>query len=386
MPRIALDYIEGAAGAELGLRRNRAAFDAVALAPRYLTDVGDRSTEVGLFGRRFDVPIGVAPVGLANVAWPGLDLMMARAAKAANAPYILSTIGTTGLEPMVEAIGEHLWFQLYAAQDEEVSFDLLRRARAAGVDVLVVTVDVPVFGKRDRDIRNGLQLPPTPSVPFVVDVLRHPRWLLANALARPPVFHDLAPTLAPYTPPGASALSMATYATRHVTDRLDTTGLERLRAAWPGRLVIKGIMDTWAAERAAALGADGVIVSNHGARQFDGGPAPIEVLSDVHTAVGHRVSVMMDGGVRSGVDILRAFALGAKLVFSGRSFVFGAAAGGQAGAAHAFAIFKDDVHRGLAQLGATRVDQLVGRAWKGSAATSNDGCVDGQEPSPVRSY
>lgn len=354
MPKFAFDYVEGGAGEEVSLRRNRKALDAVTLTPRYMRDVSGRSPGVTLFGRTYDLPIGIAPVGLANLAWPGLDLMLARAAREANVPYVLSTLGTSGLERVAAEAPDHLWFQLYASKREEVTFDLLRRAAAVGVRVVVVTVDVPTVGQRDRDIRNGFQLPLRLTLPAIADILRHPSWLLATAAAGAPAFE----TLAAYSPPGARAPSIAEYAANHVTDKVDLTALTRIRDAWSGRLVIKGIMDVESAGVAVDIGADGIVVSNHGGRQFDASPASIEVLPAISASVGKRLSVMMDSGVRSGVDVLRAFSSGADFVFSARSFVYGAAAAGQPGASRVFSIFREDIMRGLAQLGSTSVSDL----------------------------
>ncbi|ACB96208.1 alpha-hydroxy acid oxidase [Beijerinckia indica] len=354
VPKITLGYLESGTGEEVALRRNREALDRVLLVPHYLKSVGARSTQTRLFGRTYDLPIGISPVGLANAIWPGIDKMLAEAARNANVPYGLSTVGTTRLETISEIAPEHLWFQLYVAQKDEVTFDLLQRAHQAGVDVLLVTVDVPISSKRVRDIRNGFQLPLRPSPTMALDLALHPAWLFASARAGMPRFE----TLEKYGPPGAGAPSLAAYVADHITDQLGPDLMRRIRDAWPGKLVIKGIMSVGAAEEAAEIGADGIVVSNHGGRQFDAAPAAIEVLPEIAAAVGARLSVMMDSGVRSGEDVLRAVSLGAEFVFSGRSFVYGAAAAGPAGAAHALQIFKDDILRGMAQLGITDLTQM----------------------------
>lgn len=354
VPKITLGYLESGAGEELGLRRNREALGNVLLPPRYMRDVSRRSTATSVFGRSFGLPIGISPVGLANAIWPGTDRTLAAAARDANVPYGLSTVGTTSIEEIAAIASGNLWFQLYVSRDIRVTFDLIERAKNAGVEVLQVTVDVPITSRRVRDIRNGFQLPLRPSFSTIIDVLRHPAWALASARAGMPRFE----TLAKYAPPGASAPSLAAYVAEHVSDRLDSDLLGRVRDAWPGKLVIKGIMDCEAAQIAAGIGADGIVVSNHGGRQFDAAPASVEVLPDIANAFGDKLTIMLDSGVRSGEDVLRAMSLGADFVFSGRSFVYAAAAAGAAGAAKAFDIFKDEILRGMAQIGISDLAEL----------------------------
>jgi (S)-mandelate dehydrogenase len=354
IPKITLGYLESGTAGEVALRRNREALDRVTLVPQYMRDVRPRSATTSVFGQTYDLPIGISPVGLANAIWPGTDQILAAAAAKENVPYGLSTVGTTGIEEIATIASGNLWFQLYVAQDPDVTFDLVRRAKAAGVQVLQITVDVPINSKRVRDIRNGFQLPLRPNLATIVDVLRHPAWVLGSALAGLPRFESLAK----YGQPGAAASSLAAYVARHITDQLDVVLLKRVRDAWPGKLVIKGIMDSHAAQTAVDVGADGIIVSNHGGRQFDAAPASIEVLPAIAQAFSDRLTVMMDSGIRSGEDVLRGLSLGAEFVFLGRSFVYGAAAAGPAGATKALSIFKDDIQRGMAQLGINNLTEL----------------------------
>ncbi|GLQ50033.1 alpha-hydroxy acid oxidase [Dyella flava] len=357
IPDITLGYLESGTGGEVALRRNREALDRVTLVPQYMRDVRSRSAATSVFGQAYDLPIGISPVGLANAIWPGTDQMLAAAAANANVPYGLSTVGTTSIEKIATIAGGNLWFQLYVARDQEVTFDLLRRAHAAGVKVLLVTVDVPIQSKRVRDIRNGFQLPLRPNLATIVDVLSHPAWLLGSALAGYPRFESLTK----YGPTGASAPSLAAYVANHITDQLDPELLKRVRDAWPGKLVIKGVMDSHAAQAAVDIGADGIVVSNHGGRQFDAAPASIDVLPAIAQAFGNKLTVMLDSGIRSGEDVLRALSLGAEFVFSGRSFVYGAGAAGSAGASKALSIFKDDILRGMAQLGINNLTEVRSR-------------------------
>lgn len=358
VPRIVFDYLDGGAGAEANLRRNRSALDAVVLTPRYLRDVSARRTAATLFGRTYAAPIGVAPVGLANLVWPGADRLLAAAARDADVPYILSTAGTTALEEIAALAPDHTWFQLYVAVEEHITTDLIRRARAAGIGVLVVTVDVPVPGKRNRDLRNGFTLPLRPTLPNLLDLARRPAWLWASARAGVPGFA----TLAPYAPKGGGPTSHAAFMARQVTPRLERTLLARIRDAWPGTLVVKGLLAAEDAVLAAELGCDGVIVSNHGGRQCEAAPATIEALPAVVAALGGRIPVAMDSGVRSGTDVVRALCSGAAFTFSAPSFLYGVAAGGAAGAARALEILIDETDRTLGQIGCTDAATLD-RGW-----------------------
>ncbi|MHA6645356.1 alpha-hydroxy acid oxidase [Mesorhizobium sp. A623] len=374
VPRMALGYLESGTGAELALKRNRDALDNVTLAPRYARDVSGRSTASSLFGRAYDLPIGVSPVGLANAIWPGADRALAASARSANVPYGLSTVGTTSIEEIARLTQGNLWFQLYAAKNNDVTFDLMRRARDAGVEVLQVTIDVPIQSRRVRDIRNRFQLPFRPGLGTLVDVLRHPSWALATIASGMPRFQSLAQ----YAPKGEGAPSLAEYVAAHITDALDASHLKRLRDGWPGKFVLKGVMDVTVAQDAVDIGADGIVVSNHGGRQFDAAPAPPEVLPKIVEACRGRLVVMMDSGIRSGEDVLRAISLGADFVFSGRSFLYGVAAGGPQGAEKAFAIFGDEIRRGMAQLGVSTLQELRAR---GASDLAHDVAVRSRPPS-----
>lgn len=362
VPRVAFDYMDGGAESENGLARNRAAFDRIRLVPRYLVDVTTRDITRELFGRRWSMPLGVAPTGLASLIWPGADFMLARAAAAADVPFILSTAATASLEEVAKAAPGHGWFQLYAGRDQHIVDDLVRRAHAAGYPVLVVTVDIPVPGKRDRDIRNGLTLPLRPRPGTIVDVLRRPAWLWASARAGSPRFRNIEPYVK-----AKRATSLAEAMAVQTAGNFDWGRLRLVRDAWPGRLVVKGLMAPDDVKRAADEGADGVILSNHGGRQLDAGPAPIELLPRALEAAGGRIPVMIDSGIRHGGDVLRALALGAAFCFVARATLYGVAAGGQPGAAKALAILRDETDRTLGQLGCRALAELgPGHLWSES--------------------
>ena len=353
LPRFAFDFIDGGAGRESALSRNARAFDAVRLVPRVLSGAVVRSQTLELFGRTYAAPFGIAPIGMANLAGPATDLALARAAADATLPYCLSTAATTAIEPIARAAPAS-WFQLYVGQDAAIVDDLIERAAAAGMPVLMVTADVPAPGKRLRDLENEFVLPLRVSLRLAADVLRHPRWALALALEGAPRFANLER----YDRPGASAQSLARLMASQSSARLDWEWLARLRERWRRPLLLKGVLHPQDARRAQSLGIDGVVISNHGGRQLDCAPAPIEVLAQVRRAVGARYALLLDGGVRSGEDVARALALGADAVLLGRPFLFAVAALGPGGAAALIGLLREELDRALAQLGCRSVAQL----------------------------
>lgn len=349
-PRFAYDFVAGGASGGLAVARNRAALDSVQIVPRYGVDVQDLSTEVTLFGRRYRLPFGVAPMGGTGLCWPRIDERLARAAQAARIPYVLSTVANVALERVAKIAPDVFWFQLYGApaEDHRISFDLVRRAEAAGAHALVVTLDIPAHVRRIRDIRNGLSLPLKLRWQTVRDVAMHPRWALATLAHGQPRFENFAAYLEART----NAATLATFAHQSLEGALTWDVLARLRERWPRALLVKGILHPDDAERAVSLGADGIIVSNHGGRQFEAAPAPIDVLPAIVTRIGGRASVLVDGGVRSGLDVLKALACGAMCAFAGRAFLYGAAALGEAGGGHVVSLFETDLRAAMAQIGA----------------------------------
>jgi L-lactate dehydrogenase (cytochrome)/(S)-mandelate dehydrogenase len=348
------DYVDGGAGGENALGRNRMALDAVRLLPQALVDCTTCTAQRTLFGSTFARPFGVAPIGLANLVRRGTDEALARAAARANIPYVLSTAGTTSIEQIAEVAPEHAWFQLYVGEDPAITDDLIRRAETAGIFVLVVTVDVPAPGKRVRDLINGLTLPMRPSPAVVADVAFHPRWAF-QMLGGPPKLE----TIAPYFRDETEKPHSSQIARRVSSPRLDWAELERIRRKWRGYLVVKGILNPHDAVRAADLGADGIGVSNHGGRQLDSAPASIEMLPLVSDAVGGRVKVLFDSGVRSGDDIARALAHGADFVLVGRPFLYSVAAHGlAAGPDLLISILSQELENTLIHLGCPELDRL----------------------------
>jgi len=354
IPKLAFDYLDGGAGDEANLRRNRKGFEAVILRPEYLRDVSERSQKVTLFGHTYDAPIGVSPVGLANFIWPGTDGALAAMAARRNIPYILSGVATTSIETIAEIAPDHAWFQVILPENHETGFDMIRRAREAGMKVLVMTVDIPVPSKRLRDLRNNFMLPFKPDPGVLRNIAARPAWALATLRAGTPEFANLLP----YMEPGTGSRSLAAAQALQTSANIGEDVIQRMRDAWPGPFVLKGVLSARTAEAARRAGADGIIVSNHGGRQVESGPATIEALPEIVSAVGGDMTVMLDSGIRSGGDIVKAYALGAEFTFSGRCFVYAAGALGPIGGEHALDLLTDEVDRTLAQIGATGMDEL----------------------------
>jgi (S)-mandelate dehydrogenase len=361
LPRICFDFIEGGLEDELGLKRNETAFNRHSLVPRYLTDVSTRDQSATLFDRRYALPFGIAPTGLAALFRRGADLMLAEAAVAANIPFIMSGASTATIEAAARIAPDHTWYQLYAAREMRISEDLIRRARDAGLSILVLTVDVPINSKRERNIRNGFNRPYKLTPRIALDGLTHPAWLIEFLRhGGMPVFENWAP----YAPPGSDADAVADFMASQTPSIQTWRELESYRRLWPRKFVVKGIMHPDDARRAADLGVDGIMVSNHGGRQLDRAPSPLEMLLQITQAVGSRLSVMFDSGVRRGSDIVIARCLGARYVFVGRATLYGAAAGGASGVRRAIDILRDEIDRVLAQIGCPSVDEL-GPQWLG---------------------
>ncbi|MGO8917864.1 MAG: alpha-hydroxy acid oxidase [Stellaceae bacterium] len=359
LPRMCFDFIEGGLEDEHGLVRNESAFDRHALVPRYLVEVSERDPSASLFGRKYALPFGIAPTGIAGLFRRGADLMLAEAAKAANIPFIMSGTSTASIEALGRLAPEHAWYQLYGARDRKVSEDMIRRAREAGLSTLVLTVDVPIGSKRERNLRNGFMRPYKLKPSVALEALRHPAWI-ADYLRHGgmPYFDNWVP----YAKKGATAGEVADYLATQTPSVQTWQDLEAYRRLWPRKLVVKGIMHIDDARRAAEMGVDGIMVSNHGGRQLDRAPSPLEVLLPITQAVGSKVSVMFDSGVRRGSDIVIARCLGARFVFVGRATLYGCAAGGVKGATRAIDILRDEIDRVMAQIGCPSFDQL-GPDW-----------------------
>ncbi len=357
LPRGVFEFFDRGNGDEAALVENCAAFERIRLNPHVLVDTSARSQEITLFGRRHKLPIAIAPTGSAGLAWHEGEVALARAAADAGIPFTLATGSMTALEEVAERAGGTLWFQIYMWPDRALSHRLAERARAAGYEALVVTVDTPVPPGREYNLRNGMTVPFRFTRRNVTDVLMHPRWLL-GVLARYLVTTGM-PRYENYpTEMKTRITALPMGRSMMVTDSLTWDDLRALRKLWPHALLVKGILRPQDALLAADCGADGVIVSNHGGRAVDSTRAPIEVLPEVVEAAGRRIAVLVDSGFRRGADVVKALALGAQAVLVGRGPLYGMAVAGQAGAERAIEIYRDEIDRLLALIGCPGVEHL----------------------------
>jgi L-lactate dehydrogenase (cytochrome) len=356
VPRLGYDTVAGGTGNDLGVARNAAALDAIQIVPRYGVDQEDISTEVELFGRSYAAPLGVAPMGLQGVMWPGAERHLARAAQKARIPYTAGVVGGVELEELAALAPDVVWFQLYrfAADDHAVGVDLVKRASAAGAHVLVLTLDTPSRAKRPRELRNRLVLPFRPSPRMILEALMCPAWLTALLTQGRPGF----PTLGRYAGANASKSEIAAFAQNRIGGGFTWEEVARYRDLWRGPMVVKGILHPADADKAVSLGVDGVQVSNHGGRQFEAAPASIDVVPAIVAAVGKKATVLFDGGVRSGLDIMRAVALGAQAAFAGRTFLYAVAALGDEGADYVTALLIEELRVAMRQAGIHRLADM----------------------------
>jgi len=355
LPKIAFDFIEGGADDEHGLRRNRDAFGRFNLVPRYLVDVSHRDQSVSLFGRTYASPIGIAPTGLAGLFRLDADCLLAQAAVDHNIPYLMSSASNHSIETAARIAPDHVWFQIYCTPQERINVDLVRRARDANVKTLVVSVDVPVNSNRERNRRNGFTRPFKMTPRIVLDALTHPGWLVDYLRSGG---MPLMQNWAPYAREGATAQEVADVFGSLTPNPMNTwKTLEQVRSLWGGNLVVKGLLHPDDAKAAVALGADAIIVSNHGGRQLDAAPSPIDMLPSVLAAVPN-TPVMVDSGVRRGSDIVIAMCLGARFTFFGRPTLYGAAAAGLKGVAKTIGLVQAEIDMVMAQIGCTRLDAL----------------------------
>jgi (S)-mandelate dehydrogenase len=354
LPRIAFDFIDGGVDAEEGLVRNTSAYTDIRLVPKYMVNVDHVDQSTTLFGRTYARPFGIAPTGGAALFRPGADMMLASAAKAANIPFIMSGASTATMEELAQVAPDHGWYQLYMARDRKISDDMIRRADACGFQTLVLTVDVPGRSKRERNIRNGFDRPLKPTVNTMAESLLHPAWLY-DYFTKPGLSASNWET---YAPPGSTGTQVLDFLSTQFPIGATWDDVAHIRKIWPRNFVIKGIMHPDDARRAVSLGVDGIIVSNHGGRQLDRSPSPIEVFPAVRDAVGEKVTLMLDSGIRRGADIVTALCLGAKFTFVGRWTLFGVAAGAEAGATHAVDMVSGEVGMVMAQMGAPKIETL----------------------------
>lgn len=355
LPNFAYEYLEGGAEDEVALKRNRDVFERIAWLPRTLAGVGVPDLATEILGETCHLPLVIAPTGFNGMLWPHGDLALARAASDAGIPFTLSTVSNYPLGKMTSEVPGRVWFQLYPFKDPAAVDHLVDRAQEAGCRTMVVTTDVPVLGAREWDQRN-YRAPMKLGLASVLDVLGHPGWLRRVMIPRgAPEFENLKSLL----PPGArSALAGVRFMGTQINAKLSWEDMERLRRRWQGKLVLKGILCVEDARRAVEIGADGIVLSNHGGRQLDSCVSGVELLPAVATEIGSKLTILVDGGFRRGSDVLKALALGAHGVMIGRPTLYGLAAGGQAGVTHALALLRGEMERTLALLGCRSLGEL----------------------------
>jgi isopentenyl diphosphate isomerase/L-lactate dehydrogenase-like FMN-dependent dehydrogenase len=350
IPRFSFEYGDTGAGADVGIAQNWAAFDAIKVVPRYGAITTVPPIEVELFGTRYAAPIGIAPMGGPSLVWPGADLLMAKAAQRARIPYTLGIAGGASIEQVAKVAPDVFWLQLYRfyQNDHAIGFDLIKRATAAGVKALALTIDVPVRTTRSRESYAGLGREFHPNLRMLYEMAIRPKWLLALLRNGYPRFA----TIRQYAPAGASTNQVINFARQNMGGVFSWEEVARYRERWKGPMLVKGILHPADAERVVSLGIEGVWVSNHGGRQIEALAPSIDVLPAIVAAVGQKATVVLDSGIRSGQDVMRALALGAKAAFAGKSFLWAVGALGDAGPGHLIDLYIDELRSSLGQIGA----------------------------------
>lgn len=346
IPRFAFEYVDGGCNEEINLYKNTTELREIELKPFYLAPHTPADLKTELFGHVYDAPFGVAPLGLQGLVWPGAPEILARAAVAHNVPFVLSTVTTASIERIGEVTGGRFWYQLYHPADPAVRDELLDRAAAAGCDVLVVLCDVPSFGYRPKEIRNGLALPPKMTLRNMLQIVGKPHWALRTLLHGQPEFA----TMKNYIPKGLNLRQLGGYMNGTFSGRVNEDRIAPIRDRWKGKLVLKGVASEADTEMAVRLGFDGIIVSNHGGRQLDPGQSSIRALLPIVQQYQNRIKIMFDSGIRTGPDIARALACGAEFAFLGRTFMYAVAALGEAGGDHAMTMLKTQLRQVMEQV------------------------------------
>jgi L-lactate dehydrogenase (cytochrome) len=361
IPRAIFDYADGGAYSELTLAANRRDLDAITLRQRVMVDVSERKMATTILGQLSTLPLAIAPTGLAGLFHTNGEIHGARAAQAAGIPFCLSTVSICSIEDVRAAVEKPFWFQLYVMRDRGFTWSLIDRAREAECSALVVTLDLQVQGQRHRDIKNGLSVPPRLTLRNALDIASKPAWAAGVLFGKRRTFGNLQPR-------SGGAQSLSTLSQRIVSQfdaSMNWKDIEDIRKAWPGKLILKGVLDVEDARIAAATGADAIVVSNHGGRQLDSAPSSISVLAEIAEAVGDKIELLFDGGVLSGQDILKALALGARACLMGKGYLYALAANGEAGVIEALQIIGRELSISMALTGVTDVTQVDRRNLRG---------------------
>ena len=354
IPRFAFEYLNGGCNDDVNIKRNTDEIRNVQLRPEYIKKFNGSSLKTSVFGIEYDLPFGIAPIGLQGLMWPNSPEILAKSAFKNNIPFILSTVSTSSIERISEITEGKFWFQLYHPAEDKLTNDLIIRTHDSGCKVLVILCDVPTFGYRPKDIKNGLSMPPKMNLNNFFQIFSKPHWAVETIKYGQPSFE----TLKPYMPKGLNLKQLGGFMNQTFDGRLNEEKIKKIRDNWKGKLVLKGVSSEFDVKQSIRLGIDGIIISNHGGRQLDAGPSSIKVLEKIAPKYGDKIEIMMDSGIRSGADISRTLATGAKFTFLGRSFMYGVCALGKKGGDQTIHILKTELNQIMEQLCCEKISDL----------------------------
>ena len=355
IPTFAFEYLDGGCNEDVNITRNTSDIREIELIPNYIRKSFTPNLKTKLFDKVYDVPFGVAPIGLQGLIWPNSPNIIAEASKKYNFPFILSTVSTSDIETIAKITDGEAWFQLYYPSNKTIRNDILERAKNSGCEVLVLLCDVPTFGYRPKDIKNGLAMPPKMSLKNMLQILKCPEWAFKSLLNGKPNFE----TLKTYMRGKMNLRQLGKFMNDTFDGRLDEEKIKPIRDIWKGKIVLKGIASEIDIEKSISLGIDGIIVSNHGGRQLDAGSSTINSMISLVKKYEKRTTIMIDSGLRSGVDVARVMASGAKFCFLGRTFMYGVGALGNNGALHTFEMLKKQLNQVMIQIGCEKTSELI---------------------------
>lgn len=360
IPKFAFEYLDGGCNEDVNIKKNTERIRKIELKPEYLIDYKTANLKTELFGKNYDAPFGISPIGLQGLMWPKSPEILAKAAFDNNIPFILSTVTTSSIETISEITEGNAWFQLYHPAEEKVTIDILKRAENAGCPVLVILADVPSFGYRPRDIRNGLSMPPKMSIKNIIEAIKRPQWLIETLKNGQPNFE----ILKPYMPKNLNLNQLAKFMDVTFSGRLDEEKIKKIRDNWKGKLVIKGVESIHDVEKACNIGLDGIIVSNHGGRQVDVGQATIDSMNSIIPKYKNKIKIMMDSGIRGGADVARVMSCGADFCFLGRTFMYGVSALGKKGGTHTITMLKKQLTQIMEQFSCGEISDFQDKIIK----------------------
>ena len=355
IPTFAFEYLDGGCNEDVNIKRNTSDIRKIELTPNYIRKSFTPNLKTKLFDKIYDVPFGVAPIGLQGLIWPNSPNIIARASNKYNFPFILSTVSTSDIETIGKITDGNAWFQLYYPSNKSIRHDILERAKNSGCQVLVLLCDVPTFGYRPKDIKNGLAMPPKMSLKNMLQILKCPEWAFKSLLNGKPGFE----TLKTYMKGKMNLKQLGKFMNDTFDGRLDEEKIKPIRDIWKGKIVLKGIASEIDIEKSISLGIDGIIVSNHGGRQLDAGSSTINSMMSLVKKYEKKTTIMIDSGLRSGVDVARVMASGAKFCFLGRTFMYGVGALGNNGALHTFEMLKKQLNQVMIQIGCEKTSDLI---------------------------